>query len=193
MSFRVLFVCTGNICRSPMAERLFRARLEELGGAAIESSSSGTRAVVGHEMDSAATLVLSELGGDPDGHQATQLEVDALRDADLVLTADTEQRSYATRSLPSAMRRIFTVREFARLGEGVATDVGPPRPGPAGNRYRRRVAEVAARRGTGAPVSPGSDDIGDPFGAPLAEMRACGAVINESVDILCHIFGVGPG
>jgi protein-tyrosine phosphatase len=59
----ILFVCTGNICRSPSAERLATA-------AGASASSAGTRAVIGHPMHPESARVLRDLGGDPDGFVA---------------------------------------------------------------------------------------------------------------------------
>ncbi|HET6876267.1 MAG TPA: hypothetical protein VFH38_01920 [Jatrophihabitans sp.] len=186
MSLRVLFVCTGNICRSPMAERMLQARLDKSGSAAVTTSSAGTRAVVGHPMDALAARVLREHGGEPDGHRGRQLSADLVETADLVLTADSAHRSRVVREVPLAMRRTFTLREFARLGAAL----DPPRPTPAGDRLQRRVAEIAARRGEAPPAEPGGDDIGDPFGAPLPVMQMCGQQIAAVIDQICGILGV---
>ena len=187
VSLRILFVCTGNICRSPMAERMLQARLEQAGSAPITVSSAGTRAVVGHPMDALAARVLREHGGEADGHRGRQLTAELVRAADLVLTADSTHRSRVVREVPLAMRRTFTLREFTRLGAGL----DPTRPTPAGNRLRRRVAEVAAQRGETPPAEPGGDDIGDPFGAPLPVMQECGTQIAQVIDQICGILGVG--
>jgi protein-tyrosine-phosphatase len=69
---RVVFVCTGNICRSPMAEGFARA---VAGG--VEFSSGGTHAVVGHEATPAAQRVMAEVGIDVSEHRA-RLVHDAL-------------------------------------------------------------------------------------------------------------------
>lgn len=186
MSLHVLFVCTGNICRSPMAERMLQARLEQAGSTAITASSAGTRAVVGHPMDALAARVLRDHGGDPEGHRARQLSTELINAAGLVLTADSTHRSRVIREMPLAMRRTFTLREFARLGAGL----DPPRPSPTGDRLSRRVAEIAARRGETPPVEPGGDDIGDPYGAPLPVMQTCGAQLAAVIDQICGILGV---
>jgi protein-tyrosine phosphatase len=171
VTFRVLFVCTANICRSPMAQRLFEARLPA--DTDIEASSAGTRALRGYPMDAPSATVLQELGGDPSGHVAAQLTRELVEHADLMLCATSVHRAEILRESPAAMRRTFTLREFARLAAHVPEDPDAT--------LAARVAEAGAQRGIAAPAESG-DEIGDPFGAPLDVVRMCGAQISGAVD-----------
>ena len=137
-------------------------------------------------MDETSAQVLTELGGRPEGHVAQQLTPELVQQADLILTATTTHRSAIVRNAPAAMRKAFTMREFARLGAGLP----PPRPGPSGGKLIRRVGEVAARRGLIDAPAEGADEIGDPIGAPLPEVRVCGAQISASVDAALRILGL---
>ena len=105
---RILFVCTGNICRSPSAERL--ARL-----AGVEASSAGTRAVIGHPMHPEAARVLVELGGDPSEFVARQLKPRIAGDADLILAMTAFHRDAVLEMAPRQLRRTFTLAEAALL------------------------------------------------------------------------------
>jgi protein-tyrosine phosphatase len=186
VSLGVLFVCTGNVCRSPMGERLLRARLAGTNGASVRTSSAGTRALVGSSMDGPSAAVLRDLGGDPDGHAARQLVPEMIMQADLVLASDSVNRGNIVRATPLAMRHVFTMREFARLGSGC----GPLRQPTTDDAVRARIAEIAAQRGAVEPAAPGEDEIGDPFGAPLPFVQLCGEQVRLAVDGIVSSLGL---
>ena len=73
MTFRVLVVCTGNICRSPMAEHLLRAGLAARGVEGVEVSSAGTHGLVGEPVQQHASAVLTERGIDHSAFAARRL------------------------------------------------------------------------------------------------------------------------
>lgn len=177
MSFSVLFVCTGNICRSPAAELLFTARLAALPvRPPITVSSAGTSGLSGHDMDAPSAYAVREYGIDPSHHVARRLTPAMVNDADLVLTADSEHRSTILRAQPLVFRRTFTMREFARLGAALP----PLTPDVTVHALHDRVIEVADQRGVVEAGVPGSDDIGDPLGAGLDVARATVARIDEA-------------
>ncbi|MGW8950538.1 low molecular weight protein-tyrosine-phosphatase [Streptomyces sp. NPDC055709] len=89
MSFSVCFVCTGNICRSPMAESVFRARVEEAGlGGLVEVDSAGTGGW--HEGDGAdhRTVTALRANGYGPGHVARQFRASWFAGLDLVIALD---------------------------------------------------------------------------------------------------------
>jgi protein-tyrosine-phosphatase len=81
---KILLVCTGNVCRSPMAEALARRLLAERGRADIEVASAGTAAYAGAPASEGAYLVALEHGLDLSAHQARQLTDDLVADADVI-------------------------------------------------------------------------------------------------------------
>ena len=114
----ILFVCVGNVCRSPLAERVLELRLRELlgdGATAIGVSSAGVLALVGNPMDELAAEQLRRLGGDSRDFVSTQWDSTMSERADLVLTATRELRSRVLEETPRALRRTFTIPEFAAL------------------------------------------------------------------------------
>lgn len=157
----VLFICTGNVHRSALAERLLAARLP-----GAEVSSAGTRACPGAPMDPATRSVLEELGGDGTGFVSRPLTGALVERADLVLGLAREHREAAVRLTPLALRRTFTLREFLRLHDGT---------GEAG------VAGAAVRRGTLPAVPASEDEIPDPWGQGHDALRTCAHSIDAYV------------
>ncbi len=111
----LLFVCTGNICRSPSAERLAVALNVQHPIAGFRASSAGTRAVIGHPVHAESARVLTALGGDPADFAARQLKPAIATDADLVLTMTREHRDAVLEIAPRQLRRTFTLTEAVEL------------------------------------------------------------------------------
>jgi len=111
----VLFVCTGNICRSPTGERLAAAYAARHGIADFTASSAGTRAVIGHPIHPDAAAVLHELGGDAFGFTARQLKPKFASAADLIITMTTAHRDVVLEAAPRKLQRTFTLTEASRL------------------------------------------------------------------------------
>lgn len=166
---RVLTVCTGNICRSPMAERLLRVGLVERFGddaAQVEVTSAGTGALAGSAMAPHAAHQLRGLGGDAEGFEARAIQAGLVARADLVLAMTREHRGLVVRLHPAATRRTFTLRELARLTSMVGPDDLPdsfPGDGPA-ERLRALLPAAAAKRGFAPVLAPADDDVVDPYG-----------------------------
>jgi protein-tyrosine phosphatase len=184
--FRVLFVCTGNICRSPMGQAMLTHRLrEQLGDDAddvVEVRSAGTYGLVGHPIEPNALTVLGELGVTPDPFESRELVKDLLDETGLVLTATREHRGAAVSMLPRASRRTFTLREFARLvaAADLAHVTGD---GPA-ERGRSLVEAAAMQRGYVRPDSPADDDIADPYRRPLDAFRSAAHEIDTATSVI---------
>lgn len=181
--FAILTVCTGNVCRSPLAERMLRARLD---GAPVTVASAGIGALVGMGIDGPSALALTELGVDAAGHRARQLDPAMIGQADLILTAATAHRSAVVRTVPLAFRRSFTLREFARLGAGLGALEGPV----TRDALVGRVRAVAAQRGLVDPPAEGADQIGDPFGAGLEQARRTAGEVAAAVDGVLAALGL---
>jgi protein-tyrosine phosphatase len=184
LPFRVLYVCTGNICRSPLAERLARHELgRRLGPDAglVEVTSAGTHGLTGHEMYGEAATVLMRAGGDPAGFLARRMDADHVTQADLVLTATRAHRAAVVRLDHRASRRTFTIREFARLAAEVHPAALPP--GDSLARLRSAVQEAGAYRGLVGPASPEDDDVPDPYGGPAQGYEEAGRLISTATAV----------
>ncbi len=98
---RILVVCTGNICRSPMAAALLGHNLASH-NPAVEVQSAGLAALVGYPADSLAQELLWERGIDLSDHRARQLTAAMIMDADLVLAMETAQVKMVSTWTPAA-------------------------------------------------------------------------------------------
>jgi protein-tyrosine phosphatase len=174
--FTVLHVCMGNICRSPMAERLLalavRERLvrrsQDPAGAEelLHSHSAGTGGWhAGEEMNPPAARQVVDRGGDVDGFAARKLRSDHIDAADLVLTATADQQEYVVALRPDAAARTFVLGEFGRLLAAVDVTALPAAEATPEAVYARGVALVAAAhdKRLGASALP-TDDLDDPWG-----------------------------
>ena len=182
-AFRILHLCTGNICRSPMAELLTRrGLLGRLGPAAdaFEVSSAGTWGHTGAAMEDFALSTLADYGVDGADFRARELEPAHLLPADLVLTATREHRSAAVVMHPRGAGRTFTLLEFGRLIAPVRAEDLPGEDAPA--RAHALVAAARANRGlVPPPEAPGDDDLSDPYQAPESSFRLCAERIDSAL------------
>lgn len=117
---RILVVCVGNICRSPMAVGLFINALHTTGVENIEVRSAGLDALVGHPADKIAQRLLQQKGIDISAHRAHQLNRDLMRWADLVLVMEKIQLASVEYWDPIAKGKVY------RLGEWSDFDVPDP-------------------------------------------------------------------
>lgn len=180
--FRVLHVCTGNICRSPMAEHLMRSGLEQrlgTGAGRFLVESAGTWGHSGSPMEAHARTTLASYGLDGAEFRARELVAEHVAGADLVLAATREHRAAAVVLHPRAASRTFTLREFARLSAGVTVEELPD---DVVDRARALVAAVAARRGLVRPAHPRDDDLADPYHAPASAFAACAALVQHVLE-----------
>src|SRR6476660_2275322 len=97
----VLLVCTGNICRSPMAQGFLRTSFAARGIDGIEVTSCGTAGWDGSPATPEAIQALREQGIDTSSHQARRLNRRLVEDADLILTMTSEHRDAAVRIDPT--------------------------------------------------------------------------------------------
>ncbi|PMC74442.1 low molecular weight protein-tyrosine-phosphatase [Brachybacterium sp. UMB0905] len=117
MTYRIITVCTGNICRSPMAEYALRAALADAGlDEQVEVESVGVSEwEVGNPVDPRAGALLERHGIDASAHRARAMDAEDLRAADLVLALDHDHVGPLQQALGEerAARTLRMVRDFA--------------------------------------------------------------------------------
>jgi protein-tyrosine phosphatase len=187
-SFGILFVCTGNICRSPFAEILTRFLLTErfgrIANAYFAVSSAGTEGVTGAPMDQLSRAELAPWrldGAAADGFVARRLEPADVQAADLVLTAERHHRSAVVTMVPKALPVTFCLREFARLLDCTPL---PELPGDPVSRAAAVVRAASQARGLHAYATVEDDAIPDPMGRPPSVHRAAAGRIAAAVHCL---------
>lgn len=193
-AFRILFVCTGGICRSAFAEilarHLLRERLGVVDAARFTVASAGTSAVLGAAMHpfSRAELVRWGLAGAARGFRSYPLDAPTVAGSGLVLTAERRHRKAAVELQPSALRTTFCLREMARLAKGIRPETLPDDPV-----ERARAAVTAARklRGTAHYVPPEQDAVPDPAGLGPSGHHDAAKLIEESLLDLIALLGSG--
>jgi protein-tyrosine phosphatase len=196
--FRVLHVCMGNICRSPMAERLLllaaQQRLSKFDakvdvGALLRSTSAGTGGWhEGEEMNPPAARQILIRGGSTDGFTARKLVTAHLLDADLILTATADQLDYVHALRPELVSRTFVLGHLRRLLADVDT-AGLPPASTDPEAFRARAAAVVAAldevRGDAAALH--EDDLDDPWGRGDQTFARVADEIDESVYTLVDV------
>ncbi|MDX1511333.1 MAG: hypothetical protein R3249_08300 [Nitriliruptorales bacterium] len=184
-------VCLGNICRSPYASALLRAaaaeRLDAMDQLRIRSC--GIRGLEGHPAAEGTVLEAARRGLDLTNHVGERWTTDRIREADLVITMTEGQRTTITEQVGGSTARTFTIRELARLVEGLAAP--PQQPG-----VRERIvalvsAAQAARPMVARPRQP--EDVEDPYGGPPEGYARMAAELDRLVLSLAdHLFGGLP-
>jgi protein-tyrosine-phosphatase len=167
----ILFACTGNICRSPMAEGLARALLTER-GADVAVRSAGTGAWADAPAEQEAVLAAAERGADISGHRARKLEPSDVQDADVIVCMAAEHVDDVIGLVPEAASQTFRLKELVRLLEELPTVEALP-----GLQERVRAAEALRR--TAPFVQRRGEDIDDPLGMPLDMFRVVAWDIDE--------------
>jgi len=202
--FRILTVCTGNICRSPFAERLLRSAFDRIAVESgdhgfverIEVGSAGTRGMVGSPMTPEMIEVAELHGAVADGHVARQLDADLVRSADLVLALTRSHRREVVELLPRASRTTFALTEFARLLDDAAAAglVRWDSSLPFEQAFVDLVDAAASRRGF-VPLldDPALDDVVDPYGLDRVVYDESAAQIAAAVSRIEAVVSAAVG
>jgi protein-tyrosine phosphatase len=183
----VLVICTGNICRSPIAEGMLRRALSgRLGADAPSVDSAGTQGWEGSGAQPGSVAAAAEREIDISGHVARLLTREMIGGADLILAMAGEHRDFVRAVDPGALARTFTLKELVRLLD--ALPAAAPR-ADAGS-LADRVREADELRRGGFSGNPHDQDVADPLGQPQDVYRAIAWELDVWIDRLIEgLFG----
>jgi protein-tyrosine-phosphatase len=167
----VLFVCTANICRSAFAEELTRHRAIT----GLEVSSAGTHGWRDHPVDEHIAHELRERGADPSAFRSRGLTRDMIDAADVILTAGAVHRTFVLQERPAAMRKVFSLGQFAAA-------VPEVEPSLEGRDLLRGVHRV---RSTADPAH----DLPDPFRRGPEAAQEAARQLEQLLDIVLPRLG----
>lgn len=179
----ILFVCTGNTCRSPMAEGMLR-KLAKGRGLPVEVRSAGVSAVDGMPISRHAEAVLRDQQIS-DNMSSKPLNIELVEWADLILTLTLSHKQYTIRQFPYAADKVHTLKEYVENDVQVLTDL---------QEQDSLLASMEMMRSLGAELQEQdkvrlielrqripSFDISDPFGGSLEEYEATAAEIRSAL------------
>ncbi len=184
---KILTVCTGNVCRSPLAHYILNARFH---GLPVGVSSAGTRAREGMPITDEAVLMASRHGAGPSAamHRAHLLRMSDLDDVDVVLTMARDHRREVVELHPALTRKTFTIREMDRLMDGLsdadlmnAASTAALRDDPR-SRLVPVLALIQSQRATSAFLGHSEeDDVEDPYGRAMDAYERSTAQITRAL------------
>ena len=130
-TFNILFVCSGNSCRSPMAEGLMKSKISVRFKSAVQVQSAGTLGINGNPATDFAIITASKLGANISQHRSQGLTDKLAKESDLIFAMASEHKNLLNKHYPEIRENVFLLRSFARdpeekLNRDIADPIGGP-------------------------------------------------------------------
>lgn len=189
--FTINAVCTGNICRSPAMERLLALLFRQDPGILVISG--GTYAHDGWDMQSPMKKRVAAYGAETEGFVAEQVTPQTIEDSDLILAATRVHIQDMLAEVPGARARMFTIREFGRLLEGITTDdiTGSVGEDAATADMLAALVSLADQARDRSASAGRDDDVVDPYMLPEDVYDESFRQISEPIEALAELLDLG--
>jgi protein-tyrosine phosphatase len=138
---KILFVCSGNLCRSFMAERIFRKQLKKRDLHHVQADSAGLLDLGGAGADAYAVAILREKGIDGSRHRSRVLTAELVAEADSVPVMEEAQLVEVLRRHPDGEGKVRLLKSYSPQGDGAGLDIRDPH-GLSPYHYRTCFAEI---------------------------------------------------
>lgn len=173
---KVLFVCTGNICRSPMGELMFPQFFNDPN---LEVDSAGTQGLIDHEIDPSSGRLMEQDGIDASEFRSKRLTPQLARESDLIICFTKNQRQQIVSIAPTVGRKTVTLSDLAALCEYCAQHGLLE-----GETYEDRLTSVLNQASLVRPQLGQAEDIADPYRKEFAAFEIAHEQIGKSIETI---------